>query len=422
MIVAYDVKRLADAHRFSLQNFGVTVYARELFDRLATALGPDLRPVVHAVGENDLPSLELAIETVEHSTRRSVATDWRRPRPAAARWALRQLQRVPRGRRFAAPIERRVERWSFGRRPFEGVAAWDVYHSPIDALPPRSATGRAARVLTVHDVIYLKFPEWASDGGAATRRIVDSIDPDRDWVICDSESTLRDLQQLRGVRADRAAVVHLAPSAAFDAPRAASAAPLLQSLGLAPSSYVLALGQRDPRKNLPRLMDAFARVSDRPEFANIVLLVATSRRDEDHFTSELVGRNLAPSRFRVIADVDDAVLAGLYASARCFAYVSLYEGFGIPLLEAMRAECCVLASNVSSIPEVAGDAAHYVDPTSVDAIASGLARMLQDEPLRDLLRATGKQRAAGFTWEKTARETSALYERVAESVPRQAAR
>jgi glycosyltransferase involved in cell wall biosynthesis len=162
--------------------------------------------------------------------------------------------------------------------------------------------------------------------------------------------------------------------------------------------YVLSAATLEPRKNLPRLIEAFAQLDTDAE---LVLVGARGWRTEE--TDATIARHGA--RVAELGFVADEELAALYAGATAVAYPSLAEGFGLPVLEAMAAGAPVLTSDRSSMPEVAGDAAVLVDPTDVSAIRGGLARLLGDEALRATLSLRGRERAAQFTWERTARLT-----------------
>jgi glycosyltransferase involved in cell wall biosynthesis len=174
--------------------------------------------------------------------------------------------------------------------------------------------------------------------------------------------------------------------------------------------YVLAVGTLEPRKNLPRLIEAFARLpQDLRDSHELVLVGGAGWETDATFAS--IERH---AHFvRRLGHVPDADLPGLYAGAALFAYPSLYEGFGLPVLEAMAAGAPVLTSNLSSLPEVAGDAALYCDPRDVESIRLGLERGLREEALTAQLVQRGRERAAEFSWDRYATETLAAVERAA---------
>jgi glycosyltransferase involved in cell wall biosynthesis len=222
---------------------------------------------------------------------------------------------------------------------------------------------------------------------------------------CISEATRADLARLFPYAESKATMIPLAADPAFSAPVAAPGHPALKG-----QPYVLAVGTLEPRKNLERLIAAWSAMDERARAGHVLALVGPIGWDaapivaaaRDH-GAQLLGR------------VSEDELRALYAGASAFAYPSLYEGFGLPILEAMAAGAPVLTSNVSSLPEVAGDAALLVDPTDVDAIGTALTRLLAHPALAEDLRARGRARAALFSWERTARETLALLRSIAAS-------
>jgi alpha-1,3-rhamnosyl/mannosyltransferase len=171
---------------------------------------------------------------------------------------------------------------------------------------------------------------------------------------------------------------------------------------------VLAVGTLEPRKNLPRLIAAWTRLPEELRSAHALALVGPRGWDDEEVLAAARAAGV-----RLLGRVGDAQLHALYANATAFAYPSLYEGFGLPVLEAMAAGAPVLTSLSSSLPEVAGDAALLVDPRDTAAIAAGLERLLRDAGLRERLRVAGRARAAAFSWERTARETHALLAQLA---------
>jgi glycosyltransferase involved in cell wall biosynthesis len=214
-------------------------------------------------------------------------------------------------------------------------------------------------------------------------------------LLCISHATERDLHERYPATAGRTAVIPLAADPAFGAPRGDLAA-VRERLGLA-RSFVLAAGTLEPRKNLVRLIEAWAGV-DAPDHELVLVGPAGWEFDE-------ILRDARAERVRVLGYVDEDVLPALYQLCEVFCHPSLYEGFGLPVLEAMHAGAPVVTSSVSSLPEVAGDAALLVDPRDTRAIGAALERLLGDEAERDRLRAAGRARAATFSWQRTARET-----------------
>jgi glycosyltransferase involved in cell wall biosynthesis len=217
---------------------------------------------------------------------------------------------------------------------------------------------------------------------------------------CISRAARDDLVRRFPAAAGKASVIPLAADARFGTP--VDPAPVLARHGI-DTPYVLAVGTVEPRKNLERLLGAWALLPDAVRDAHVLALVGPRGWDD--------GAILASARSagaRLLGHVSDADLHALYAGCAAFAYPSLYEGFGLPVLEAMAAGAPVVTSSVSSLPEVAGDAALLVDPRDEPAIAAALTRLLTEPALADDLRARGVERAAAFSWRRTAHETYAL--------------
>jgi glycosyltransferase involved in cell wall biosynthesis len=178
-------------------------------------------------------------------------------------------------------------------------------------------------------------------------------------------------------------------------------------------NFILYVGRFHVRKNLEQLINAFARVNDRFRGNVQLLLVGRDFWNRTRIVETIRSLGLE-NRVICPGHVPDSALEWLYRRASIFAYPSLHEGFGFPPLEAMARGVPVLASNISCMPEVLGDAALLVDPFDPDAIAAGLTRLLEDGALRDDLIGKGRVRARQFTWERTARETLRVYQEVLE--------
>lgn len=290
----------------------------------------------------------------------------------------------------------------------------DVFHSPLLGFPPAVLREPLVRrVLTVYDLIPLLHPEFFEFRGEHfLAPIIRAIRPD-DWVVAISESTRADLLQVRPeLDPARVRVTPLAADPAtfhpVDDPAARAAA--RARYGIPEGPYLLSLNTLEPRKNLDRLVRAFARVVQQERVPGLSLVLVGARG----WKTEALFRAIdeaGPIRDRVVVAgfVDDADLAALYSGATAFVYPSLYEGFGLPPLEAMQCGTPVVASNTSSLPEVVGDAGLMVDPRDVEAIAGALLRVCGDEALRARMSAASLARAAGFTWSRTADLTLEAY-------------
>jgi glycosyltransferase involved in cell wall biosynthesis len=285
-------------------------------------------------------------------------------------------------------------------------AGVDLVHSLASTAP---AWGRFRRVVTVHDLIYARFPDAHAGIRDKGMRVLVPLGVRRsDRVIADSRSTRDDLVELVGVAPERVDVVPLGLGAVQrQAPLPERELRARLELGERP--VVLSLSAKRAHKNLLALIGALARVAveERP-----VLVLPGYPTAHEIELRERVRQLGLEADVRFPAWVSAAELEGLWALARAFVFPSLYEGFGLPVLEAMARGVPVACSNASSLPEVAGDAALLFDPHDEAAIATAMARLLGDPVLAEDLRARGLARAQEFTWERTARLTLESYWRV----------
>jgi glycosyltransferase involved in cell wall biosynthesis len=180
--------------------------------------------------------------------------------------------------------------------------------------------------------------------------------------------------------------------------------------GVPAQPYILNVGTLEPRKNLAGLLQAFARARRKGLPHSLVVVGANGWGNSS--VERLVDELGIREHVHVSGFVDDQTLPRLYAAADFFVYPSLYEGFGLPVLEAMACGAPVITSNVSSMPEVAGGAALLVDPRSTDELCDAMLRLAGDGQLRSLLRVKGKERAGQFSWERTAEQTWQIYQEV----------
>jgi len=283
------------------------------------------------------------------------------------------------------------------------VGRLHLLHAPDFVLPPT----RARALLTVHDLTFMVHPETADAG---LRRYLNAAVPRSlrraDMVLVDSRATADDLRRLLGLPAGRARLLYPGVDQRFRPLPAAEVEPARAALGL-PAEFLLFVSTIEPRKNLVRLIGAFGRLTRaHPEWAGLSLVIAGRRGWMYEEVFAAVARHGLGERVRFLDFVADAQLPALYNLARAFVYPSLYEGFGLPALEAMACGTPVVTAAVSSLPEVTGDAAVLVDPQDEGAIADGIARALADSAR---LRASGPARAAQFSWAEAGRSLVAIY-------------
>jgi len=280
----------------------------------------------------------------------------------------------------------------------------DLLHCP-DFIPPFVRSCPA--VVTVHDVAFLRYPGTLTDESrryyGQVRRAV--LRAERTIVV--SEATARDLADLLRLPTDRVRVIPNGLDPIYRRPADAAATAHVRARWSLDRPYVMFLGTLEPRKDIPTLLRAFAAVRARhPD----LLLALVGRRgwlyepifaaiDALHLTDAV----------RTIEDAADDDLPPLFDGATAFAYPSLYEGFGLPPLEALARGVPSVVADTSALPEVVGDAALLHPPGDHDALAGALLRLIEDEPLRATLRARGLIQAARFTWERAAEQTLAVY-------------
>jgi glycosyltransferase involved in cell wall biosynthesis len=308
-------------------------------------------------------------------------------------------------RRLAWPGRLATRTWVTLRRPRLPaglLGALDLVHATSAAVPP--ARGRPL-VATVHDLGFRHYPDaYPAAGRRYHHRSARIVAAEAARVLVPSEATARDLAELYAVDRGRVTIVPLGVQPPAQ-PDHRVAAKLLHDLGVR-GPFLLAVGTLEPRKNLPRLLAAFGQVTDELPDHWLVVVGPVGWGPKLRPTWESV-------RVKLAGPVGDATLHALYEKADGLAYPSLYEGFGLPVLEAMAHGTPVLTSDRSSLPEVAGDAALLVDPLDAGAIAKGLHRLVADTDLRERLAAAGPRRAATFTWRATAAATWATYREVA---------
>lgn len=286
----------------------------------------------------------------------------------------------------------------------------DVFYSPDFALPP---TCRGVHtLLTVHDLSFMRHPDAFVP---ALRRYLEQVVPRSvaraDTVLADSTHTRSDLVTLLGVSQEKIRVIKPGVDHRFR-PRPRPTTPGAQCISssppgrlrrlydLADAPYVLSVGTLQPRKNYVRLIEGFVRART-GRHSDLQLLIAGGRGWLYDDVIEEASKHVS---VRLLGFVEDSDLLALYRRAALFAFPSLYEGFGLPVLEAMACGTPVVCSNTSSLPEIAGDAALLVDPFDVQALSSAMKRVLEEAELRKQMIDRGFARARRFTWAQAAQQ------------------
>ena len=297
--------------------------------------------------------------------------------------------------------------------PVKKWPAGSVYHSPFYPIPAAVGKARHIRpVMTVHDLIPIQRPDWFREGEQTVRQVIDSLTPET-HVVCVSEATRTDFLNYTDFSPNQVTTIPLAASRDLfypvtDPDRIAA---VQQRFGITGGGYILSLATFEPRKNIDHLIRSFARLVEEraiPDDFNLVL-VGTKGWKTDQIMAEISRTNHLQSRVILTGFVPDQDLAPLYSGALAFAYPSLYEGFGLPPLEAMQCGLPVVTSNLSSLPEVVGDAALLVPPTDSDALCHALLTLINSSSVRTELAQRALERASLFSWERFIREHISLY-------------
>jgi glycosyltransferase involved in cell wall biosynthesis len=295
----------------------------------------------------------------------------------------------------------------------EGVT---LFHAPHYVLPPLVP---CRSVVTIHDCIHLMFPQYLPNKLAFgyARASIATAARRATRVLTVSESSKRDLLRFVDLQPEKVDVIYNAYDPQFAVEPDEESVIRVRERYQLHDEFVLYAGGVKPHKNLERLIEAFHLVRNRG-LDHLKLVLIGDEISKYASLRRAVHRHQLHKYVRFLGHLPEDKLAVMYRLAGVFVFPSLYEGFGLPPLEAMASGTPVVTSNVSSLPEVAGDAAVLVDPYDPEAIADGIYRVLSDECLRRSLRAKGLARARQFSWESSVRRVRAIYQEVGEPVTR----
>jgi glycosyltransferase involved in cell wall biosynthesis len=359
---------------------GMEVYARELLPRLAALPGIDPVAIVNTVAAQDADApwnsaVDAVVAPVDARDRKQ--------------WVWGEQRHVP--------------------RMATGIGA-DLVHSLASTGPGRQAGG-PPRITTVHDLHYAVAPD-AHFGlrGLGMRVLVPAAVRASRRIIADSQSTKDDVAHHIGTPAERIDVVHLATTLP-DPAIATDEATLRERLGFGDRPVLLSMAAKRPHKNVEGLIDALAGIP--PERRPLLVVPGYATEHEPALLLHAAARNVADD-VRFPGWLPTADVEGLWRMCVAHVFASFYEGFGLPVLEAMARGVPGACSDRASLPEVAGDAALTFDPSDPTAIRGAIERLLGDAALREDLRSRGLERAKGFSWERTAEGTAAAYGRALE--------
>jgi glycosyltransferase involved in cell wall biosynthesis len=370
MRVAIDARKLHD--------FGIGTYIRNL-----------LRHLAHTDQDTEFV---LLCEEADLGVAAQLGPNFRTVLEPSPNYSLREQVHVP---------------WVLRReRP-------DLYHAPHYVLP---AGVRCPSVVTIHDCIHLMFPQYLPNrlAYAYARAQMWAAARRSHSILTVSEASKRDILHLFNVPPEKIVVVYNAIDSHFSVTPSDEAVARVRERYQLDHRFVLYVGNIKPHKNLIRLIEAFDELR-RGELDDLKLLIIGDQISKLPALRRAVHLHKLHKHVRFLGYLSDDQLAILYRLASVFAFPSLYEGFGLPPLEAMASGTPVVTSNVSSLPEVVGDAAVLVNPYDVDAIVDGLRRVLTNPALAAQMRQKGIERAREFSWERSVAKTWGVYQQIAGS-------
>ncbi|TFG71468.1 MAG: glycosyltransferase family 1 protein [Anaerolineales bacterium] len=292
-------------------------------------------------------------------------------------------------------------------RPAEAViGSVDLFYSPNFVLPPLLPSTPA--LLTIHDLSFMRYPEtFPHPLRAYLEKVVPRSVTRANHILTDSDATRQDLIALLGVEAAKITTLHLGVSPDFTPIAAQNELDLLrQRYPIGDRPYILAVGTVQPRKNYIHLMEALDPIAERMPCDLVIV-------GRPAWLSEPIVEAVAQRPFvHMLGFLDDGDLPALYRQAALLAFPSLYEGFGLPPLEAMACGTAVVASSASSVPEAVGEAGQLVDPQDVGAWTQAIRSVMEDASLRDELIRKGLKHSARFTWERAARQWLSIVQNI----------
>ncbi len=398
MKVGIDISGLAWKYRTGVQNF---YYG--LIEGLADELGP-ASPVECWLVDRSGKEGDEDLGYLGRLPLRQAAVPRILPRlnlPASSPSPLRLWNRAARKIDRVVAARRRVNRQLLDDLDVFHVWVWDAQSAP-----------RARHVITLHDLIPILFAQFTPKGFTrATQAGLQFAKRHADCIVADSLFTKEELVRVGNLAAERIRVIYPGVRPIFrPLERTTCGAAVRAKYGIHDRPYVLSAGFLDPRKNIKGHVRAFERIAQEQEMRDLQLVLVGPESPATPQVLADIASARVRDRIHVTGYVSDDDLVALMNGAQLFAYCSVYEGFGFPVLEAMACGTPVVTSNTTSLAEISRDAAILVDPANHDEIASGMERLLTDDRLRNTMRTRGLMHVRQFTWRKCAQEYLHAYQ------------
>ncbi len=290
----------------------------------------------------------------------------------------------------------------------------DIYHSMYDALPTYKPGYKTVRMMTIYDIIALLFPDYFEEKFIERfKPVITSFVKDQDFLFTISENTRKDVSEYFDMDPQRIIVTPLAASRTlyFPVSDVRVIEDTKKSFGLQENPYFLTLATVEKRKNLQTSIAAFKKIINEPEGKDFhFVLIGAIGWKVEKIIKEIQEDKQLRERVHFTGFIEDKYLSALYSGATGFVYPSLYEGFGLPPLEAMQCGVPVICSNTSSLPEVVGDAGILIDPKDSDGIAEAMTQLIADDTMRECCSRKGIKRAQQFSWDVCAGKTIEGYQ------------
>lgn len=309
----------------------------------------------------------------------------------------------------------RIEK-AYGKTQLKYLENADIFHANYYPINDQAkAFPKVRKFMTVCDLIPIKYPEFFGIKNKEEHVIyqsIASIDKDKDWVICISQSTKNELCDYIGIDESRVFVTHLgaAKDIFYPCQDKIKIASVRKKYGIPESPYLLSLSTLEPRKNIAHLIQCFAQLVREESIQDLLLvLVGTQGWDYKNILQEISNYDSIKNRIIITGRVADEDLAAIYSDALVFIYPSLYEGFGLPPLEAMQCSVPVITSNTSSLPEVVGNAGIMVNPKNTDELCHSILEIYNTQSLRADMSLKSLEQSKKFSWEKCTQETIESY-------------